>query len=112
MFHFTRWYAAVGLLSLFALAAGCGNGAAPDTSTGTPPAATTPSAAALAALAKADAADGTTDKVVSTCTMCMLGMAGKAEHTATYGEYTLHFCSNQCTTAFEKDPEKALLRLK
>jgi YHS domain-containing protein len=71
-----------------------------------------PSAAALVALAKADAADGKVDKVVSKCLTCMLGMEGKPENAATYGEFTLHFCSKNCKEAFLSDPEKVVLALK
>jgi hypothetical protein len=71
-----------------------------------------PSAAALAALAKADAADGKVDKVVSKCLTCMLGMEGRSENAAAYGQFTLHFCSKSCKGAFLSDPEKAVLALK
>lgn len=70
------------------------------------------SAAVLAAVAKADAADGTVDKVVSKCVTCMLGMEGKPEFAAAWGEYTVHLCSAECRETFTKDPEKALLALK
>jgi hypothetical protein len=69
-------------------------------------------AAVLAAVAKADAADGTVDKVVSKCVTCMLGMEGKPEFAAAWGEYTVHLCSAECKETFTKDPEKALLALK
>lgn len=72
----------------------------------------TPTAAALTVLAKADAVDGTTDKVVGKCLTCSLGMDGKAEHAATYGEYTLHLCKDGCKKNFEADPEKALASVK
>lgn len=71
-----------------------------------------PGAATLAVLAKADAADGTVDKVVSKCVTCMLGMEGKPEFAAAWGEYTVHLCSAECKETFTKDPEKALLALK
>jgi|WetSurMetagenome_2_1015567.scaffolds.fasta_scaffold13150_3 YHS domain-containing protein len=74
--------------------------------------ATKPSKAALAALAKADAADGKVDKVVSKCLTCKLGMAGRPENAATYGKYTLYFCSTTCKEQFLKDCEKAVLALK
>ena len=69
-------------------------------------------AALLAAVAKADAADGTVDKVVSKCVTCMLGMEGKPEFATAWGEYTVHLCSAECKETFTKDPEKALLALK
>ena len=71
-----------------------------------------PSAAGLAVLVKADAADGAADKVVSKCLTCNLGMEGSAEHVATLGDYKLHLCSDECKAGFEADPEKALLALK
>ena len=99
----------LGLLSAF-LMAGCNSSKAPanaDKSASI----SAPSAAALALLAKADAADGAADKVVSKCVTCMLGMEGQPDCTATYGEYTLHFCSEACREHFIKDREKALLAL-
>ena len=69
------------------------------------------SAGSLAALAKADAADGAPDKVVSKCPTCMLAMDGKAAFSATCGEYTVHLCSEGCKEAFAKDPEGALAKL-
>jgi YHS domain-containing protein len=69
-------------------------------------------AAALTTLAKADAADGKVDKIVSRCLTCMLGMEGRPENAATYGGFTLHFCSTSCKEAFLSDPEKAVLALK
>ncbi len=68
-----------------------------------------PSAAGLAILAKADAVDGTTDKVVSMCIKCNLGMMGSADHVATLGDSQLHLCSAECKAGFEKAPEKELL---
>lgn len=100
----------LGLLNAF-LIAGCTSSKAPakaDKETS----ANVPSAAALAVLAKADAADGKVDKVVSKCVTCMLGMEGLPENAVTYGEYTLYFCSQTCKENFLKDREKALLALK
>ena len=62
----------------------------------------------LVQLAAADAVDGTTDKIVSNCLLCGLGMAGSPEHTATAGEYKLHLCSVECKESFEKDAAAAL----
>ena len=90
--------------------AGCGEKASNET-----PAADSspvPGAEVLTVMAKADGVDGTPDKVVSTCVMCMLRMDGKAEHAATYGEYTFHPCSDHCRKSFEEDPAQALLSLK
>ena len=70
------------------------------------------SAESLAQLAAADAVDGTTDKVVSKCLTCNLGMDGDAAHTATAGDYKLHLCSDHCKAGFEKDPAGALAAVK
>lgn len=65
-----------------------------------------------AILAKADAYDGTTDKVVSKCAACGLGMGGSEEYAlATHG-YTMHFCSQDCKGKFETDTDKAVLAMK
>jgi YHS domain-containing protein len=63
-------------------------------------------------LAEADEFDGETDKVVSKCASCTLGMDGKSEHALEVSGYTLHFCSEDCKTGFEKDTTKAILALK
>ena len=69
-------------------------------------------AAVEAKLAKADAFDGKTDKVLSKCASCALGTDGKSEHALEVSGYTLHFCSEGCKTGFEKDTTKAILALK
>ena len=69
-------------------------------------------AAVEAKLAEADEFDGKTDKVVSKCASCALGMDGKSEHALEVSGYTLHFCSEDCKTGFEKDTTKAILALK
>ena len=69
-------------------------------------------AAVEAKLAEADEFDGKTDKVVSKCASCTLGMDGKSEHALEVSGYTLHFCSEDCKTGFEKDTTKAILALK
>ena len=69
-------------------------------------------AAVEAKLAEADEFDGKTDKVVSKCASCTLGMDGKSEHAMEVSGYTLHFCSEDCKTGFEKDTTKAILALK
>lgn len=71
-----------------------------------------PSPASLAVLAKADAVDGTTDKVISMCLTCNLGMLGSADQVAKVGEYELHLCSAECKAHFDEAPEKALLAVK
>jgi YHS domain-containing protein len=69
------------------------------------------SAAAVEALEKADAADGTTDKVVTKCVTCRLHMEGRSENVTSYGGYELRFCTADCKAFFEKDPETVLLNL-
>ncbi|MHC5209597.1 MAG: hypothetical protein ACYTG2_02640 [Planctomycetota bacterium] len=69
-------------------------------------------AAMLAVLEKADAADGTTDKVVSNCVTCGLGMKGSADSVAKVGDYELHLCSDKCLGHFNENPETALTSLK
>ncbi len=70
-----------------------------------------PSAASLAILAKADARDGSVDKVVSKCVTCRLVMEGSPEYSVNYGGYAVHLCSEECKKAFSEDPEKALQAL-
>ena len=78
----------------------------------TTPAATDDTQAQIEAkLAKADAYDGTVDKTVSKCTSCRLGMDGSADHAFDFAGYKLHFCSEKCKGAFEKDATKKLLAL-
>lgn len=65
-----------------------------------------------AKLAKADSFDGKSDKVVSKCLSCGLGMDGSDEHAVKVSGYKLHFCSADCKAGFEKDTTKAVLALK
>jgi len=51
-------------------------------------------------LANADAVDGKTDKVVSKCAACALGMDGKSKHAIKTAGYTMHFCSDMCREHF------------
>ena len=69
------------------------------------------SAAMVAILEKADAADGTTDKIVSNCVTCGLGMKGSADHAAQVGDYEVHLCSEKCQSNFNEDPEAAVTGL-
>jgi hypothetical protein len=64
-----------------------------------------------AKLAAADKADGAEDHVVSKCTGCLLGMSGDRAHAVTFGEYTLHLCSEGCKQAVGADPAKAVAAL-
>ena len=67
------------------------------------------SAEVEAKLAKADAFDGTEDKIVSKCPTCALAMDGKPEHALEVSGYTLHFCAAGCKEAFAKDITKSIL---
>ncbi len=69
-------------------------------------------AAVQAKLAGADKFDGKSDKVVSKCPSCALGMDGKSEYALEVSGYKLHFCSEDCKTGFEKNTTKAILALK
>ena len=53
-------------------------------------------------LAKADALDGQSDKIVSLCASCALGMDGSKEHQLHVGEYTMYFCRDDCQQAFSE----------
>jgi YHS domain-containing protein len=89
---------------------GCGTAKTPD-ATQKQGLAAPPSAASLAILAKADASDGSVDKVVSRCVTCRLVMEGKPEYSVNYGGYAVHLCSEECKKAFSENPEKALQAL-
>ena len=65
-----------------------------------------------AKLAAADMFDGKTDKIVSKCPSCALGMDGKSEHALEVVGYELYFCSEKCKTGFGEDLTKAILDLK
>ena len=64
--------------------------------------------ATRAALAKADAADGSEDRVVGKCAGCALHMDGSADHPLEVAEYTLHLCSADCKKGFEGDLSASL----
>lgn len=64
-----------------------------------------------AQLAKADAFDGTVDKVVHRCAPCGLGMDGSAEHALEMEGYTMHFCSAGCLEGYSKDPKKSVMSM-
>ena len=67
--------------------------------------------ATLAALASADAMDGTADHVVSKCAGCKLMMDGKQDHSVAVGDYTLHLCSTTCRDHFVGDLSAGLAGL-
>jgi hypothetical protein len=64
-----------------------------------------------APLKVADAADGTTDKVIHRCAGCKLAMDGNAKHALTVGEYEMHFCSVDCTSRFSSDFVKQVMAI-
>jgi hypothetical protein len=97
----------VGFVLLMVAISGCSSQSSPEESVDLG----VPSAAALAVLDKADAADGNIDKVVEKCVACKLKMKGNPEHTVNFGEYQLHFCTEFCKEAFTRNPEEALASL-
>lgn len=64
-----------------------------------------------AALAKADLADGTADKVAQKCMGCSLAMDGDAAHAIEHEGYTLHMCSSECKMNAESDLDGSLAEL-
>jgi hypothetical protein len=64
-----------------------------------------------AALAKADLADGTEDKVIQKCAGCSLAMDGDAAHSIDHEGYSLHMCSIECKTNVEADLDGTLAKL-
>jgi len=65
----------------------------------------------LAALARADAVDGTEDMVVAKCPGCALAMEGSADHAMHVDEYELHFCSDDCKDRFAETASESILAL-
>lgn len=104
----------VGMLAIL----GCGQSGNPSSGVAQPEASTpavsdvavTPEMADL--LAKADALDGQTDKIVSRCASCALGMDGSEEHSLRVGEYTMYFCKEDCQQAFDQDVAESVLAMK
>jgi YHS domain-containing protein len=93
------------------LACGGGAPAAPEAAApvaSAPAPATAPAAAPTpleaACVEKADAADGTADKVVHKCAGCGLAMAGSAEHASSHEGVTFHSCSEGCKGKLDADP--------
>lgn len=64
-----------------------------------------------AILAKADAYDGTTNKHVSKCAACALGMDGNTEHAMKVAGYKMLFCTEGCRESFTADAAKSILAL-
>lgn len=65
----------------------------------------------VAKLAKADALDGATDKIVAKCLVCALRMDGSPEHEYQHAAYTLNFCSAGCKDRFAEDPDNVILEM-
>lgn len=117
---FTRKMLAFGLLAGGMLvASGCSRQGGPSTTASQPEAGAadapaefdaTPEMAAV--LAKADALDGQSDKIVSLCASCALGMDGSDKHQLRVGEYTMYFCADHCKQAFSEDISKSVLAMK
>jgi len=97
------------LVCAFLLTA-CGDKKATPANPGAPAAA--PTADVLTKLAAADEFDGKTDKVVSKCPACGLGMDGHADNELDVGGYKLLFCSADQKKAWAADPNKEILALK
>ncbi len=66
----------------------------------------------LAKLASADAFDGKTDKVVSKCAGCALGMDGSDKFTVQIEGYSLHLCNEACRKQFASDTVNAVLAMR
>jgi len=98
-------------LSCTLLLAGCGAKPAPAPAAPAVAAAEAATPEVLGKLAKADAKDGTVDKVVHRCAGCRLGMDGKAELALKVQDYVMHFCKKGCLDAFVADPKKEILAL-
>jgi hypothetical protein len=110
--------ALLAVVPLLVFLAACG-GQTPEVAEETPePAADAPAAAPTpgdaeveAKLALADAADGTTDHIVSLCAGCALGMEGSPDYELDVAGYEMHFCSEGCLDRFAKDPKGAVMAL-
>lgn len=68
-------------------------------------------AGVVAILVAADEFDGKSDKTITKCAGCVLGMDGKADNRIEYEEYTLWFCTPGCKDEFNKDVKKSVLAL-
>ena len=64
-----------------------------------------------AALAAADAHDGSVDHVVGECAVCGLAMPGDPAHAVSVDEYEVHLCSESCKTEFETNTDATLERV-
>jgi len=64
-----------------------------------------------AALAKADAYDGTTDQIIANCPGCALAMEGNPDHALHIADHELHFCSEDCKAQFAENAMENLIAL-
>jgi len=113
--HRWSWTLFASLLLLLGCdGAGSGGAGAPDepASHAQAPASGAANDEILTRMAQADAADGTTDKVIRKCVTCSLYMDGDAAHAATAHGYEVHLCSESCLERFERDPDRAVLSMK
>lgn len=91
--------------SALALTVACGGSSEPA------PTAAEPALDRAAALAAADAHDGTVDHVVSECAVCGLAMPGDPAHAVSVEGYEVHLCSASCQTEFESHTDDTLRRV-
>jgi hypothetical protein len=68
-------------------------------------------AAMVAVLEKADAFDGSADRVVQKCANCALMMDGNPEFTTEVVGFEMHFCSDECKDGFSEGVEEKLVAL-
>lgn len=111
MFKRTTSYVAIAAIATAVVFAGCRKDESTTASSAASAVAKITDDQLLSKLAEADAADGTTDKVVSKCLMCKLGMDGDAAHSVEFMGYTLHFCKDDCLERFKQDSAKAIADL-
>ncbi len=64
-----------------------------------------------AQLVKADAYDGTEDKIVASCANCRFGMDGTDSHVVEAHGYKMHFCSDSCRKAFATDTDAKIVAM-
>jgi hypothetical protein len=67
--------------------------------------------AVVAILVAADEYDGKSDKTITKCAGCALGMDGKADNKIVYAEYTMWFCAPGCRDDFNKNVKESVLAM-
>lgn len=65
----------------------------------------------VAKLAKADALDGTSDRMIMRCAGCRLRMDGSAEHQLKVAGFKMRFCSEACKTGFAENTAEKIRNL-